>query len=273
MLSRAFFRGASRILQSRGQAVCRSGNRCWSVLSSTRSVSLSQRHWLNRLCACSKICVCGAHKLTQGDSDLLSFLKDEIKFEQDNSRNVPKSELFQAKVDDTIVRLEREFNGEKVVITFDINQNVNEDQSYVSDAESDNERPANEDTAGNIVSYPSFTVDVTKHTGSTLRFTCEYNQGVIPPADEGADNREEEDVFQIINVCVMDSPNSADNKAIYAAETENIDPNLYTMLLNMLAERGVDNSFGHWLLDFSTAIEHQHYIKFLKNLQGFVEED
>ena len=43
------------------------------------------------------------------------------------------------------------------------------------------------------------------------------------------------------------------------------------MLLNMLAERGIDKSFCQWLLDYSTALEQQHYVKFLEELQGFVK--
>lgn len=50
-----------------------------------------------------------------------------------------------------------------------------------------------------------------------------------------------------------------------------IQQNLYVMLLNMLAERGVDNEFCQWLLDYSTAQEQQHYIKFLEDLQDFVK--
>lgn len=43
------------------------------------------------------------------------------------------------------------------------------------------------------------------------------------------------------------------------------------MLLKMLAERGIDNHFAAWLRDYSTAMEQQHYIKFLEDLQGFVK--
>lgn len=46
---------------------------------------------------------------------------------------------------------------------------------------------------------------------------------------------------------------------------------LYGMLLKMLAERGIDNHFAAWLRDYSTAMEQQHYIKFLEDLQGFVK--
>ena len=43
------------------------------------------------------------------------------------------------------------------------------------------------------------------------------------------------------------------------------------MLLNMLAERGINRSFCQWLLEYSTALEQQHYVKFLEDLQGFVK--
>lgn len=43
------------------------------------------------------------------------------------------------------------------------------------------------------------------------------------------------------------------------------------MLLNMLAERGIDNNFCQWLLDYSTALEQKQYIQFLEDLQGFVK--
>lgn len=49
--------------------------------------------------------------------------------------------------------------------------------------------------------------------------------------------------------------------------------NLYTMLINMLAERGVDSGFAQQLLDYSTALEHHYYIKFLENLENFIKQN
>lgn len=46
---------------------------------------------------------------------------------------------------------------------------------------------------------------------------------------------------------------------------------LYDHLMDFLADRGVDNTFADELMELSTAIEHQEYIKFLENLQGFVK--
>ncbi|KAK3752748.1 hypothetical protein QZH41_018707, partial [Actinostola sp. cb2023] len=213
------------------------------------------------------------------DQDLLGFLKDEIKLEKESAEKSTPSmdDVFKAKSDGTVVYLERELNGERIVITFDINQNINEDEAYVSGEESeDDEKSGNLEEAphveGNIVSYPSFTVDIIKDSGKTLRFTCEYNQGVLPKSKD-AEQELDDELFQVINVSVMSSPTAADSKGLYAAETENLDPNLYTMLINMLAERGVDTGFAHWLLDYSTALEHDHYIRFLEDLEGFFHQN
>ena len=46
---------------------------------------------------------------------------------------------------------------------------------------------------------------------------------------------------------------------------------LYDHLMDFLADRGVDNTFADELMELSTAAEHQEYIKFLEDLQGFVK--
>lgn len=46
---------------------------------------------------------------------------------------------------------------------------------------------------------------------------------------------------------------------------------LYDHLMDFLADRGVDNTFADELMELSTAVEHQEYIKFLEELQGFVK--
>lgn len=46
---------------------------------------------------------------------------------------------------------------------------------------------------------------------------------------------------------------------------------LYDHLMDFLADRGIDNTFADELMELSTAVEHQEYIKFLEDLQGFVK--
>lgn len=46
---------------------------------------------------------------------------------------------------------------------------------------------------------------------------------------------------------------------------------LYDHLMDFLADRGVDNAFADELIELSTALEHQEYIKFLEDLKSFVK--
>lgn len=46
---------------------------------------------------------------------------------------------------------------------------------------------------------------------------------------------------------------------------------LYDHLMDFLADRGVDNTFADELVELSTALEHQEYIKFLEDLKSFVK--
>lgn len=64
---------------------------------------------------------------------------------------------------------------------------------------------------------------ITISQGQTLRFSCEYNQGVVPKA-EGPAEDEDDELFQIVNVAVLKSSEEAESKTLYAAETENLDP-------------------------------------------------
>lgn len=46
---------------------------------------------------------------------------------------------------------------------------------------------------------------------------------------------------------------------------------LYDHLMDFLADRGIDNTFADELVELSTALEHQEYIKFLEDLNGFIK--
>ncbi|XP_068679524.1 complement component 1 Q subcomponent-binding protein, mitochondrial-like isoform X2 [Montipora foliosa] len=268
-LVRLFSRRTTRLLPSRNMSSNLVGScRSRSVFAATTR-GASQNPGLVISCACSKVCACEMHKYTQADSELMSFLKQEIQHEKDASSTVPSSMLFKPKVEGTHVKLEREHNGERIVLSFDLNENINQDEGG-EDVDHDDD----EAFIGKIVSYPLFTVEITKKTGHTLKFYCEFNTDLnedLISDGEGEVDRAAPEMIHIINVSVMDTPGRDKEKTVYSAETENMDSNLYVMLLNMLAERGVDNECCQWLLDFSTTLEQQQYIKFLEDLQNFVK--
>lgn len=205
---------------------------------------------------------------SEADTDLSEFLKEEVSFEEENIKKLPKINNFRMGVEGTNVKLTRDFHGENVVVEFDINENVN-----VDDGESiQGEVPEEEEDIPDIVSYPTFTVSITKPSGNTLLFNCNCNTGINENDDvDGDDSEEQYDLLRFDSVQVF-NPVEVDKEKAYSAESENMDGELYSMLLNTLLERGIDGTFVNDLIDLSTAMEHRHYVTFLKSLGKFVKE-
>ena len=47
---------------------------------------------------------------------------------------------------------------------------------------------------------------------------------------------------------------------------------LYDMLMDMLDERGIDDTFVNNMVDFATSYEHKQYIEFLDKLKSVIKE-
>jgi len=207
-------------------------------------------------------CSCGVHSQTAGEEDLENFLSEEIEYELDGIQDIPKFSKFKLSMDGTEVKLRRNFNGEDVVVLFNVNDNINIDESAENTEGSDEEVPESD-----IVSYPSFSVAITKPSGKTLEYTCSINTGVNEDPDL-EDEDQSFDLFRFDNISVYNSEDGKTN--IYEADTENMDGNLYSMLMTILMERGITGSFVNNLLELSTTVEHKHYVNFLKDLKSFI---
>jgi len=92
-------------------------------------------------------------------------------------------------------------------------------------------------------------------------------EGLSERGDKG-----EADLLHIESVQVCNSDSDVDLSKMYDADVENLDGELHGMLLDTLHERGIDETFVNDLISVSTAVENQHYINFLKALQGFANE-
>jgi len=209
------------------------------------------------------------HK-TDGDKDLLGFLKDEIAFEGDNVKTVPKLNHFKMEMDGTVVSLKRNFRGEDVEVKFNCNESLNVDDGEAL-SEEEAPAPSEEEDVPDIVSYPSFTVTITKPSGMSLLFNCSCNTGMND--NEEAEGEQDEEPYELLrfdSVQVFNSDNT-DKSKVYEAETENMDGELYSMLMNTLLERGVNGTFVNDLIDLSTSVEHRHYLNFLKSLEDFLK--
>lgn len=47
---------------------------------------------------------------------------------------------------------------------------------------------------------------------------------------------------------------------------------LYDMLMDMLDERGIDDTFVNNMVDFATSYEHKQYVEFLEKLKSVIKE-
>ncbi|KAM8741545.1 complement component 1 Q subcomponent-binding protein, mitochondrial [Acanthopagrus schlegelii] len=210
-------------------------------------------------------CGCGGLH-TEGDKVFGDFLSDEIKEERKIQKNksLPKmSGGWDLEMNGTEAKLIRTISGEKVTVTFNVNNSI--PPNFEEEAEQGQQKSGEEPE---IVSTPNFVVEVTKQGAKhSLVFDCHF------PEDEMShgEGEEESDIFAIREVSFQPEGDTEWKETSYTLNTDSLDWALYDHLMDFLADRGVDNTFADELMELSTTVEHQEYIKFLENLQGFVK--
>uniref|UniRef100_A0AAV2JDQ8 Complement component 1 Q subcomponent-binding protein, mitochondrial n=1 Tax=Knipowitschia caucasica TaxID=637954 RepID=A0AAV2JDQ8_KNICA len=210
-------------------------------------------------------CGCGGLH-TEGDKAFGDFLTDEIKEEKkiQKTKSLPKmSGGWELELNGTEAKLAKFTSGDKVIVTFNINNSV--PPNFGEDVEQGQQKPAEEEPE--IVSTPNFIVEVTKQGAKhSLVFDCNFPEDEISHSEE-----EESDIFAIREVSFQQEGDTDWKETSYTLNTDSLDWALYDHLMDFLADRGVDNTFADELMELSTAIEHQEYIKFLEELQNFVK--
>nr|XP_056721193.1 complement component 1 Q subcomponent-binding protein, mitochondrial [Euleptes europaea] len=211
----------------------------------------------------SLACACGGLH-TEGDKAFAEFLTDEIKEEKKIQKNksLPKmSGGWELDVQGTEAKLVRKVAGESVTISFNINNSI--PPSF--DEPQEGQKPDEQEPE--LTSTPNFVIEVTKDdTKQTLVLDCHY------PEDEiGHGEEEESDIFAIREVSFQPTGDSEWRENNYTLNTDSLDWALYDHLMDFLADRGVDNTFADELIELSTALEHQEYIRFLEGLKQFVK--
>ncbi|XP_008426360.1 complement component 1 Q subcomponent-binding protein, mitochondrial [Poecilia reticulata] len=211
-------------------------------------------------------CGCGGLH-TEGDKAFGEFLSDEIKEEKKIQKNksLPKmSGGWELEMNGTEAKLTRQLSGEKITVTFNVNNSI--PPNFEEEVEQGQQQKSPEDEP-EIVSTPNFVIEVAKQGGKhSLVFDCHF------PEDEMShgEGEEESDIFAIREVSFQPEGDSDWKETSYTLNTDSLDWALYDHMMDFLAERGVDNTFADELTELSTAIEHKEYIKFLEDLQSFV---
>uniref|UniRef100_A0A4W5P9W6 Complement component 1 Q subcomponent-binding protein, mitochondrial n=1 Tax=Hucho hucho TaxID=62062 RepID=A0A4W5P9W6_9TELE len=205
---------------------------------------------------------------TEGDKAFGDFLSDEMKEEKklQKSKTLPQmSGGWALEQNGTEAKLIRTLSGEKVTVTFNVNNSV--PPNFEEEAEQAQGQKSTE-SEPDIVSTPNFVVEVTKPAAKhSLVFDCHY------PEDEVShgEGEEESDIFSIREVSFQPEGDGEWKETAYTLNTDSLDWALYDHLMDFLADRGVDNTFADELIELSTAMEHHEYIKFLEDLSGFVK--
>ncbi|XP_031208979.1 complement component 1 Q subcomponent-binding protein, mitochondrial [Mastomys coucha] len=213
-------------------------------------------------------CSCGCGSLhTEGDKAFVEFLTDEIKEEKkiQKHKSLPKmSGDWELEVNGTEAKLLRKVAGEKITVTFNINNSI--PPTFDGEEEPSQGQKA-EEQEPELTSTPNFVVEVTKIDGKkTLVLDCHYPEDEIGHEDEA-----ESDIFSIKEVSFQATGDSEWRNTNYTLNTDSLDWALYDHLMDFLADRGVDNTFADELVELSTALEHQEYITFLEDLKSFVK--
>ncbi|XP_076867802.1 complement component 1 Q subcomponent-binding protein, mitochondrial [Brachyhypopomus gauderio] len=210
-------------------------------------------------------CGCGGLH-TEGDKAFAEFLSDEIKEEKkiQKSKSLPKmSGGWELQLNGSEAKLTRSVSGEKVAVTFNVNNSI---PPHMEEETEQGQKA--EDEEPEIVSTPNFVVEVTKQgTKHSLVFDCHFPEDEISHGE----GEEESDIFAIREVSFQPEGDEDWQETSYTLNTDSLDWALYDHLMDFLADRGVDNTFADELMELSTALEHQEYIKFLENLSSFVK--
>lgn len=220
----------------------------------------------SKLLSPSISCGCGGLH-TEGDKAFSDFLSDEIKEEKKIQKNksLPKmSGGWELQMNGTEAKLTRSVSGEKISVTFNVNNSI--PPNFEEEAEQGQQKSGEEEPE--IVSTPNFVVEVTKQASKhSLVFDCHF------PEDEVShgEGEEESDIFAIREVSFQPEGDTDWKETSYTLNTDSLDWALYDHLMDFLADRGVDNTFADELVELSTAVEHQEYIKFLEELDGFIK--
>jgi len=251
-LTRLHGREAVRGKQWRGLShLCRPMN----ALTRMRPVS-SVKMWSSAAPAGSRL----TH--TTGDKELVEFLKDEIKLENEGAKSagkLPKLKGFElTSSEGPNVTLTKKSDNETIVIKLNVNNAVDESIHEEEGGQAEKEPK--------MICKPSFTVEISKGGDKTLAIQCVFPpEDDIPAAEQG---EQYEDLIEIQDFALLEKSQEWTDD-VYSLSGGLMDGNLYDLLLKLLEERGIDGELVHQLIEFSTAYEHKKYVSLLEQLQAF----
>nr|XP_002119532.1 complement component 1 Q subcomponent-binding protein, mitochondrial-like [Ciona intestinalis] len=224
------------------------GRTFWSLgPTSSRMLNLNSTNqsWPHTTCGC------GSYH-SEGDKTLSAILNEEIAQEKQKRLSVPQIEGWKTELDGAECKVVKNLRGDEIEVSFNVNASV---PPLHSD---------DPDEQGEIIAQPDFSVLIKKPSSTNvILFDCYFPD----PENDKYEESEPENIFSIRSLTIY---KDEIKESTYTIETENIDSELYSMLLTYLEDRGIGNEFAADLENLATAVENQEYIKSLEKLQKFV---
>lgn len=243
--------------------VSRAGYAC---LSAVRPLTVVKPKSVLGGCDCGGTCgLSQSASELQGDRDLAQFLNEEIAMEKKLLKPLPSLKGWQITQDGPEVSLTSQQGQEEITVKFNVNHTVNPVDEF------DEAQPpqSNPDQPPEMKAKPEFVVEI-RRRGSKLGFSCgfvEDGPDTQPPAAA------EEDIQDVFNINAVSIYKDEFKDDIYAVSGDIMDGNLYDLLMNMLADRGIDENFAKSISDYATAYEHNLYVNLLEGIKSFVSSN
>jgi len=209
---------------------------------------------------------------TQSDLEMSGFLREEIRAEKESLKSLSKAvqvKGFDVTTNEAEVKLKKNFQGEQITVTVNVNHAVDADPSPELADTPDSQMSEAEKSS--MVCKPNFSVELTKGA-YTLTFNCSMPRDDESEAimrDEGSPNEPAyQDLFNIDEFAIH---KGEIKDSTYAMSGDVMDGSFYENLMNMLDERGINSDFVHELIDFCTLYEQKLYVNLLEHLQDIVK--
>lgn len=200
---------------------------------------------------------------TEVEKKLEDFLKDEIVLEEGEKKTFGKKvgNFNVAKTEGPNVELMRTVDGQTVRVKFSVNNSVS-DMHEEEDETNENQQAENEEPFM-PVSRPNFVVEIDKGAGEVLAIQC------VPGIQTAHETPEDaQDSFEIQEVTLLKGGEEWSDDT-YSLSSMIMDGDMYDRLMDLLAEKGVDDDFSQSLIEWSTTYEHHSYINLLNSIKSF----
>lgn len=254
----------NRLIQTTGKSL----PQIRSISSVVTNGSIGRRHHTidnKEVTVVSKRFAANSPKVAE---ELTQFLKSEIELEmKSQKKSLPSIPDWNIKNDGSNVVFTKTFGSEEITVRTNVNHSV--------DTKDFNEEE-NEEIAAEMVCRPDFAVEIKK--GNTiLGINCAFiepeemdEEQAANPDMKASDKQSLEDEFQINEISVFEGEFKENT---YAVSGEVMDGSMYDLLMDLMDERGIDQSFVRNLIEYTTVYEHKEYVGLLEKLKVFFSQN